>query len=130
MYTMKFKTIDHNSYVKKWVELRHMDIACAEDLPANGFITFDDADRPVCAGFLRLMEGNYATLDSLITNPDAAAVIRNEAVDATVECLMWYAKLVELKKIIATSEDNNTLVRSIRHGFVKLPHSLIVCNLT
>lgn len=87
-------------------------------------------DEPIVAGFLRLIQGNYAFLDGLITNPDASPEIRDQAIDLLVTQLINVGKKMGFRKIIAFSSDANTLIRSKKHGFIKQPDTVIALDLS
>jgi hypothetical protein len=88
-----------------------------------------EKDEPVAAGFLRHIEKQYALLDSLITNPLSAPHLRDQAINAVVGKLILTAKKQGVLKILATSTDEHTLLRSRKFGFVASPHTLIVLDL-
>jgi hypothetical protein len=87
-----------------------------ETLPARGWIAeFEGA--PVAAGFLRLVEGGYAQIDTLVTNPDMPGELRHEAINSIVRNLITDAKSLNLKGIVCYSRDADTLGRSKSFGF-------------
>jgi hypothetical protein len=47
-----------------------------------------------------------------------------------VSQVMKTAKDLNLKGLMAYSSDDSTLKRSEKHGFVKIPQTLIIANLT
>lgn len=98
------------------------------DMPKVGFVCLYE-NLPICAGFLRKVEGNYMILDSLITDPDAHPAIRNQAIDAVVQELINKAKDMGVKKLMANTVDAHTLERSKKHGFKPLEHVVIVLEL-
>lgn len=101
-----------------------MPIHSLETLPAEGFIALD-GDLPIAAGFLRKCEGGYCMIDSLISNPEQLSEIRHKALDAISEACIELAKAYNFKHIIAFTLDKNVVLRSERHGFRVLPHSII-----
>lgn len=129
MVCIKYDNVQHNEHIKHWLELHGMSPSLADDVPKVGFIVSNE-EQLVCAGFLRMCEGNYALLDSLISNPWQYPEARDKAIDLVVESLINEAKLLKLKKIVAHSKDLNTLVRSKKHGFIPLPHQLISLDLS
>lgn len=108
----------------EWVRLRDMELSNISDLPNLGYM-YSHEGQGIAAGFLRLVEGGYAIMDSLITNPSKDSVIRHIAIDAVVSKLIEDAKSLKISKILAFSVDEGTLIRSQKHGFVKQAHSLI-----
>lgn len=98
-------------------------------LPESGIMVYS-ADTPIAAGFLRKVEDNSAILDSLITNKDIDAVVRDKALDMLVTELLKVAKGLGITNIIAFSSDPHTLMRAKRFGFAELPHQVISLKLT
>lgn len=119
----------HNRYISQWLASRDLKNNFANDLPEIGYITVD-RNRPIAAGFIRRMEGNFAMLDSLITDPLAVAELRSKAIDLVVTKLIKEAKLLEIKHFFAFSKDANTIERSLKHGFMKLPDTVIGVDLS
>lgn len=129
MYSQKFSRVAHLEHIYGWLKARNAFVPEPSDMPEHGFVAYDEG-QPVAAGFLRRVEGNYALVDSLVTNPDAPGVVRNQAIDMVVKHLLFKAKRLGLKHLIAFSVDTNTLMRSERHGFVRIPHAVIIADLT
>lgn len=119
-----------NSHVLKLYELLSLRGLAHElkNTPKIGFIATRDRN-PVAAGFLRKVEGGVCLIDSLISNPFESSIDRHNAIDAIVDALIDAAKINNSDKILAYSLDTGTLERASRHGFVKLPHSVIALNL-
>lgn len=128
MEVVPFDT-EHKRYIHNWLLERGLATRVIEDLPALGYITLDRG-RPIAAGFIRLMEGGFGMMDSLITDPSAPGEIRSKAIDLVVTKLLKQAKSAGVKHIFAFSRDNNTLERSIKHGFKKLPETVIGVDLS
>lgn len=116
---------DHFSYIKSWLKERNLPQIEIGDLPKWGFICFANKE-PTCAGFLRMCEGDYAILDSLITNPLAPSIHRHHCIDFLVEHLIKIAKMIGIKQIVAFSVDESTLERSKKHGFYQSGYTVIV----
>lgn len=120
---------DDAPLIKSWLELRGMhNEHFVRDLPRTGVMCRIE-DNPICAGFLRYVEGNFAMLDSLVTNPKMKSFTRNVAIDAVVKELISIAKRHGIKKILAFSVDEGILKRSIGHGFIKTSHEVIALKL-
>ena len=99
-----------------------------EELPSVGLIAID-GDTPIAAGFLRYIEGNFALLDGLITNPTQLGSTRHAAIDAVVSGLISIAVRLGYTRLMANSVDESTLTRSLKHGFKPLDHKVIVLDL-
>lgn len=116
--------------VKDLLNSRAMPLEALGDLPKLGVITVI-GEATIAAAFLRKIEGNgTALLDSLITDPRFTAQERDEAIEITIKKLLRLAKHHGITKIIATSTDKHTLMRSKRFGFVELPHQVITLSLS
>lgn len=115
-------------HINKWLKERKHPEIDAYDVPDIGYVA-NYKSRPVAAGFLRMVEGENAWFDSLITNPGATPEFRHIALDLVVEAILNKAKLRGIAKIIAFSVDEGTLKRALRHNFVQLPHTVISLDL-
>lgn len=115
----------------KLLTSRQMSIGHAADFPKLGVIVIDNG-IPVAMGFLRELESvhNSYILDSLITNSNVTADIRDKALDDVVVELILLAKLNHISGLIAYTSDNNTVTRAVRHGFEVLPHTVISLDLS
>lgn len=116
-------------HIASWLNDRALNGSLSHDLPTLGLITYYET-TPVAAGFLRRVEGNYCMLDSLITNKNIPSDYRDMALDYLVPKLINLAKSQGFTKIIAFSQDKHTLIRSLKHGFVHLPHTPIALDLS
>lgn len=97
----------------------------ASSLPAIGFIV-----PGVAVGFLRRVEGGYGHIDGLISNPSTPSDVRHQAIDAIAHKLLQVAKEEGMEGVLVYSKDESTIVRSEKHGFVKLPHTLLAVDLS
>ncbi len=93
-------------------------------------MAYDASGERLATAFLRMVEGGFAQLDGLCTNPAQPGEVRSQAIDKVVEHVISEAKSMGLKNIHAFSMDKNTLVRSLKHGFTATPHAMIALNLT
>lgn len=93
-------------------------------LPKLGVVVFDergDVLVPVCAGFLRSVEGGSYMFDSLISNPGLSSAERHNGMD-----LLWKSLLAKTEQpIIGLSVDGGTISRAIAHGFQQQPHAVL-----
>jgi hypothetical protein len=121
---IKFDNVEHGRYLADWLKLRGMSAEGSTNLPELGLILIDTG-CPVAVGFLRRVEGNYALLDSLCTNPAVLPEIRDKSLDYLVKELIKLARREGITAITATSVDPNTLTRSLKHGFIAQPHTTI-----
>lgn len=118
----------HYTYVSQWLSARNLAIPPKDEMPEIGVVCYNGAVA-VSLGSLRRIEGGFAYLDGLVTNPECLPEVRDKANDMVVSALISKAKDLKIKTIIAYSQDKNTLVRSNKHGFVQLPHVLIAKSL-
>lgn len=127
MNVVKYNKALHGQILDTWFIARGMN-SVIETLPEIGFVASDDTDF-IAASFLRRVEGDYCLFDGLVTNPMLAPFRRHLGIEAVVERLIIEAKELKMRKILAYSIDAGTLKRSVHHGFVHLPHTLIVLDL-
>lgn len=104
--------------INKWLKLRNQELKT--QLPCLSFIV-----PGVAAGSVRLVEGGYGILESLVTNPYVSGITRNKAIDALVSFLLIEAKSCNIKNIMAFSTNESVLNRSLKHGFNPLNHTII-----
>lgn len=121
---MRYNPFEHEKLVQEWIIQRDGDHKDAKDLPSVGFVSYDD-ELPVAIAFLRRSEGGYALLDGLVTNPNASSHQRHFGIDLAIQQIIDFARKGGIKKVLAYSVDEGTLKRSVFHGFIKLPHTLI-----
>lgn len=121
------RTID-DGRIDAWLSLREVRLDIPFQAPETGFIAFQD-NMALAAGFLRRIEGGTAMIDGLITNPQASPDDRDHAASCVIDALIKQAVLLKIKGLIANTVDNHTLLRSYRHGFVRLPHVLVTHSL-
>lgn len=124
MLVLTFDKSQHVSHVCSWLEARGLSVPSEDDFPKIGFIIQHEGQF-ICCNFLRMVEGGYAQLDGMTSNPAIPAKLRDIANDLITCALLKAAKELKVKRIIAYSQDKNTLLRSYRHGFVEQPHTLI-----
>jgi len=100
-----------------------------EALPKTGFIVRSHDGKPIAAGFLRLVEGGTAQLDTLITNPSMTSQERNDGLDLLVQTLIITAKSMNIIGLMCTSTVQSILMRSQKYGFTPLKTTVIVLSL-
>lgn len=119
----------HFDLLQVMLRSRDLKVDYADTVPKLGLLAFYN-ETPVAAGFLRRVEGHYAILDSLITDPTAAPQVRDKILDLLVTMLIGLAKRHKIKGLQAGTLDSRTLVRALRHGFVQHTHTLITLDLS
>lgn len=127
--TETFDPETHTELLLSWLKSRNISSDIAKNLPDIGFL-ISDAHRPVVIGFLRQVEGNLGICEGFCTNPEIEPSLRNEANDLMVQQLIETGRSMNLTTLMAWTRDNNTLERSLRHGFVKSPSVLISYDLS
>lgn len=125
MYVEAYDGID-KAYIDTWWTDRQS--PAPQEVPAIGYVAYCRGE-PIACAFIRAVEGGYAQLDGLASNPSAPGEMRHSAIDLVVEKVMKEAKALGYKGMLAYSVDAATLMRSIRHGFKVMPHVLIVADL-
>lgn len=128
MHIEEYVKDKHQDYLMAWLKARKMPPALAEDVPSIGLILFEGS-LPIAIAFVRQAEGDIGYFEGLCTNPNVAAETRNIAVDALVLQIIETAKEFKMRMIRASTADNNTLTRALRHGFRKLPGTMIAIEL-
>lgn len=128
MNVREFRIVDHISTIRHWLSQRGLSCALADELPELGYIAFE-RDEPIAAGFIRKVEPHFAQLDGLITNPMALSADRHAAIDLVVSEIIKKSKELKIRQLLAVSVDEGTLERSKKHGFQKLPHTVIALDL-
>ena len=91
-------------------------------LPRLGFIVYQNAGEPVCAGWLREVEGNAYLFDSLISNKDLSSEERHRGME-----LLWRTIIKQAKGryLMGTSVDKGTIQRAVAAGFDRMPHTML-----
>jgi len=115
MHVKKFSN-RHKGHISGWLNLRDLDEELVNDLPELGFIAFNQ-EVAVGTMFLRDIEGNYAMIDSAITNPKASPIVRDEAMDLLTDAILKEAKLLKIKKLLIFTRDPNVIARATNWGF-------------
>lgn len=111
-------------------DFKFMDEISEDRLPKIGFITYSNTEyQYIAAGFLRMVEGGFAQIDSLVTNPSLDPGIRNEGVALLVETLVKTAKDMKLKGIYAFTIDKGILMRAEATGFHVIDHKIVALRL-
>lgn len=87
-----------------------------KSLPKIGYIALLN-NQPIAAGFLRRVEGGYAQIDTLLSNPYFGSMIRHDGITKVVNNLLEDAKDLELKGIIAFTSDAGVIKRAKDIGF-------------
>lgn len=97
-------------------------------LPKIGYISLLN-NHPIAAGFLRRVEGGYAQLDTLVSNPYFGSKIRHIGIKKVVASLIDDAKTLKLQGIIAFTADQGVLKRAADLGFHTIDQRLIALKL-
>ena len=118
----------HFDLISKWLVAHDVYVPKKAEYPEHGVVCYKD-ETPVAAAFLRRVEGSYAQIDGLVSNPMSGSSTRNECIDIVVLRIMKKARELGIIQLFAISTDSNTLLRSNRHGFTLLPHQVIVTTL-
>lgn len=85
-------------------------------LPKIGYIAYL-GNIPVAAGFLRRLEGGFAQMDTLVSNPYLGSKTRHIAIDKVVNSLIEDAKTLDLEGVIGLTADLGVLRRAEDMGF-------------
>ncbi len=119
----------HKATLDKWLSARGSYLPSDDEMPAIGYVAYDKG-YSVSMGFLRRVEGGFAQLDSLTTNPEASSNQRDIGIDLVVTQLIGKAKELKIKGIICTTRADGILKRAVdRFGFTALSDSVIALSL-
>lgn len=99
-----------------------------KNLPKIGYIALMNK-QPIAVGFLRKVEGGYAQIDTLVSNPYYGSIIRHEGIKKVTDALQEEAKLLKLHGIIAFTKDTGVLSRADAEGWHKVSETLIAIRL-
>ena len=97
-------------------------------LPKIGYIALLNK-QPIAAGFLRRVEGGYAQIDTLVSNPYFGSQIRHDGIDKVVDWLINDAKDLKLNGILAFTSEESIIARAKDKGFTELDHKVICVRL-
>lgn len=95
-----------------------------EHLPRHGYVAVV-LGQPVAAGFLRLVEGRMAQIDSLMTNATLPGETRNTALVKLIDQLMSDAKDMGLIGVYAHTKAKDIIKRAKSLGFRIVKQTII-----
>ena len=96
-----------------------------DTLPKIGFIASNGSVH-IAAGFLRMVEGGYAQIDTLVSNSILPGHMRDEGIQLVVDALINTAKSLKLKGIISFTLDKSVICRAVDTGFHVNQHVMLV----
>lgn len=108
----------------EWWRARHWPAPPCHDLPTNGVIA-EDAEHKYAAVFFYIVEGRWAWIDWLVTNPRAPLRPRPEAVELIVDSALKTIKAIkqaaghDAYRVMTCLENENLIELFERHGFKK-----------
>lgn len=129
MHVRKFNHSKDVSILKEWISKRDISTEFTDSIPELGFMVYEQ-DEKIAAGFIRLCEGGYGIIEGFTSNPNKSPSIRNEALDLLLNHMLLSSKSINLKILWGYTTDKNTKERSMRHGFVCLPHTIVCLDLS
>lgn len=109
--------------MQSWLLKRGIELPC-DEIPEFGVVAYD-GETPVAMGFLRRAEGSYGIFDGLVSNPDSPGAIRHQALDEVIAAVNEEADRLGIQTLIAWTRDENTRVRSAKHGYARQDLALI-----
>lgn len=95
-----------------------------ETLPLIGYIASEGSVHIAC-GFLRMIEGDVAMIDTLVSNASVPSQMRHEAISGIVNSLIQRAKDMKLKGLLCLTSDKSVLMRAATLGFNVVPQHVI-----
>lgn len=115
--------VHHSYYLRRWAKERELDLDM-DLMPQLGFVALFRS-HPTAAGFIRMCESALAIIDSFITDPFANPDVRYQVMDHLLDRTLKECKLKGFKKVMALSQDKNTIYRAERHGFRMRPYTVL-----
>ncbi len=97
-------------------------------LPKIGYICLFN-NQPIAAGFLRRVEGGFAQIDGLTSNPYFGSKIRHIGISKVVSQLIEDAKDLKLNGLIGFTSDLGVIARAEDLGFHKVKQTIIALRL-
>ena len=110
---------NHEPELHRLLQARDMSIT---PVPKMGFAVLN-MGRAAAMGFLREVEGGSYMFDSLISDPSLNSEQRHEA-----QRLLWSA-IIEASaghQLFGYAENTGTIDRALSHGFISVPHTILV----
>jgi hypothetical protein len=95
-----------------------------ERLPEIGFVAVLNAE-PVAIGFLRRIEGGYAQIDTLATDPEFSSRERGHSIMLIYGKILESAKELGISGLIIITENNSVITRAIDCGFKTIKQTLL-----
>lgn len=129
MRVIKFNPKTHFQPLLECLAARNEYLPTLGEMPKIGYVSIE-RNKAIAFAFLRRVEGGFAQIDGLTSNPTASPEQRHVGIDLAVVSILNKAKKLNLSHIIATSADESTILRSQKHGFEKLPLSIMAVDLT
>lgn len=99
-----------------------------ENLPKIGYIAYDSATVGAM-GFLRMLEGGYAMIDTMVSNGDLSAEMRHLMLQQLVAKLVSKGKEMGLKGLISLTSDAGVISRAEAIGFTVINQTAIALSL-
>lgn len=119
-----FDSEAHFGALAEWLLARNHSVPPKQTIPALGWVLLSDK-IPVVTAFLRKVEGGFALIDGLCTNPSVSAKQRNTSIDTIVNFLLNYAETQGFARLMCLSKDENTITRAKRYGFELQQHVVL-----
>lgn len=114
---MKVRTLRKSDIpaIKRWLKTEEF------ELPRINFVV-----PGVAHAGLRCIDGGWALLDAMVTNPLCSSATRNAALEAIYGSIFNYAKYAAPKGLIGFTLDAGAQSRAKRAGFKELLHTVLV----
>lgn len=129
MKVVKFNKSKHFTALVECLVARNAYVPTLAEMPKVGHMAYI-GERLVAAAFLRKVEGGYAQIDGLTSNPNCAPAERHQAIDLVVAALLTEAKKLNIINVMFISSDESTMARSEKYGFKKLPLAVLAADFT
>lgn len=123
----------HFKLLTNILKVHEAHIPTKEEMPKLGYVVYslEPSKLVVSFCFIRMVEGNFAMIDGLTSNPECSSALRNRGNDLAINACIDKAKTLKLQNLIAFTSDPSTKKRSIRRGFVELQqHTCLALDLS
>lgn len=123
-----FEPLHDLEMVNSWLRQRGHDPFVDDQVPDIGLIGLY-MEAPCCAIFLRRCDKGLGIIDGLVSTPRATPEVRHLALDLICHRILEIAATLGIKNILAFTEDETVLRRSLKHGFKKSKLQMIALSM-
>lgn len=111
-YTPEFYPI-----LAKWWNDHDWPAIPQDALPKTGIVITNE-ENPIVAGFLYKTDSTMAWMEYIVADAKSDKMIRSEALDMLIDCLLFIAKENGFKTVFTSSVHPSLIARKQKHGFI------------